>query len=488
MPVAKKSLSLQLKIFLGLVLVAVLSVVGTTLISFLIIKKSAEIRNETSLQNKATVLFTSLDYAISHANINKSNIRSALKDKLMEIADINKIDVILYSLDGRFIVSNRDDDLVLQKKIPNLVLSKIMYSNNGSFDFKFYDERQKATVTSSYRILRDNNYEPLAIAYFPSYFNNNQFVSVFNRYLQFIVIVNAIAILLSVFISWRISKTITKTISSISQQISNEGYDLKPIVYTHQDELSVLVGAYNRMIYQLREQSELKAQMERDKAWREMAKQVAHEVKNPLTPMKLSIQNFERKFDRNDPNLEEKVKKLSRTMVEQIDLIAKVANAFSVFAKLPERKDAIINLNEEIRGLVDVFNKSDITFHAESENIKIKFDNIYLTRILTNLLTNAQQATVEGRKSEIEIGLKLISKNKIRLTIDDNGCGIPKKKLEQIFEPNFTTKSSGTGLGLTMVRKMIEEYHGSIAVQSEVDKYTRFTIILRTGVDEDIPV
>lgn len=157
------------------------------------------------------------------------------------------------------------------------------------------------------------------------------------------------AVLLSIFISWRISKNITKTITSISSKISDEGRDLKPIKYSSRDELSVLVRAYNRMIYQLREQTQLKAQVEREKAWREMAKQVAHEVKNPLTPMKLTIQNFERKFDPQDPEIENKVHKMSKVVVEQIDLIAEVASAFSEFAKLPEKEDTILNLNEEIK-------------------------------------------------------------------------------------------------------------------------------------------
>jgi len=483
MPIAKRSISLQYKIFLGIIIVAIMSIGSITLISYLVIRKAAQRQNQISLQDKATVLFTSLDYAIDHSKANKDNIRLVLKNKLQEIADINKLDIILYDIHGRYLVSNRDDDLILQKKIPIDVLGKITNSDNGSYDFQFYDESRDATVTSSYRILRDSNYDTLAIAYFPSYFNNNQFVDIFNRYIKFIILINILAVILSALISWRISKKITKTISSISQKIANEGYDLKPIRYAEQDELSILVGAYNRMIYQLREQSELKAQVEREIAWREMAKQVAHEVKNPLTPMKLSIQNFERKFDREDPKLEEKVKKLSSTMVDQIDLIAQVANAFSVFAKLPERKDVIFDITAEMKQIVNIFNKNDIFLHQEDTKILMKFDKIYLTRIMTNLITNAQQAVVEGRKSIIEITVKKISKSKIRIVIEDNGCGVPHKKQERIFEPNFTTKSSGTGLGLTMVKKMIEEYRGSISVYSEENVGSRFTIVLPLGMD-----
>lgn len=483
----KRSISLQLKVFLGLIFVALVSISATTLISYLIIKNAAQIQNETSLQGKARVLFTSLDYAIEHSNARADNMREVLKYKIQEIADINKIDIVLYDMQGRFIVSNRDDNFILQKKIPKEVLKKILDHVNEGYDFKFYDEAQDATVTSSYRILQSSNsLDPMAIAYFPSYYNNNQFLDIFSKYMQFIILINLFAVLLSVFISWRISKNITKAISSISSKISQQGQDLKPIKYSNHDELSVLVRSYNRMIYQLREQTELKSQMEREIAWREMAKQVAHEVKNPLTPMKLTIQNFSRKFDKEDPKVESKLKNVTQILVEQIDLIAEVANAFSEFAKLPEKQDSILNLNEEIESVVRVFNNNDIFIHTNKPHIQVKFDKIYLTRIFTNLITNAQQASVYNRTSIINIDIEQLNKNKVSITVQDNGTGIPKEKLSKIFEPNFTTKSSGMGLGLTMVKKMIEEYQGSITVSSEEDRGTQFVILIPTGLDEEI--
>ncbi|MCT3930618.1 GHKL domain-containing protein [Elizabethkingia anophelis] len=485
MALGQRGISLQLKIFSGLILVSLLCVAGTTLISYLVIRRVAQVQNETSLQNKSLALTTALDYAIVHSHVTKENIAAELRYKLMEISDINGLlDIILYDSKGNFLVSNGDASLIKQKKIPTEVLSKILRSEGGALDFRFYDDKSNATITSSYRILRDDpslESEPLAIAYFPSYYFNNQYVDIFNKHLQFIVLVNVFAVLLSIFISWRISKNITKTITSISSKISDEGRDLKPIKYSSRDELSVLVRAYNRMIYQLREQTQLKAQVEREKAWREMAKQVAHEVKNPLTPMKLTIQNFERKFDPQDPEIENKVHKMSKVVVEQIDLIAEVASAFSEFAKLPEKEDTILNLNEEIKKIVDIFDKNDIFIHSNKDNIMLKFDKIYISRIMTNLITNAQQAGVYGRRPIINIDLEQFNK-KVTIKVEDNGSGIEKEKLEQIFEPNFTTKSSGMGLGLTMVRKMIDEYRGTISVKSEFGKGTQFTISLPVGI------
>jgi len=486
MTIIKSSgLNLQKRIFFGLILISLICVIGTTFVSYLVIKRISYLQNENLLQNKSLALTTALDYAISHSNVNRENITKKLKYKLTEISDINGIsDIVLYDENGNFLVSNRDEKSIKQKQISPNILDKILSSEKGLIYNRTFDKENKIVYTSSYIILRDNpslDSKPLAIAYFPYYYYDNQYINIFGKHLRFIILVNVFAVVICVFISWNISKNITKTITNISSKISDEGKELKPLKYSSKDELSVLVRAYNRMIYQLREQTQLKSQMEKEKAWRAMAKQVAHEVKNPLTPMKLTIQNFERKFDPLDPKIKEKVTKMSRLLVDQIDLIAEVAGAFSEFAELPNKEDTILNLNEEIKNIAEIFNKKDIFIHSSKNDIKIKFDRIYIGRIMTNLIINAQQAQIEDRKPIINIYLEQFNK-KVSIKISDNGCGIEKEKLEHIFEPNFTTKNSGMGLGLAMVRKMIEEYRGSISVKSELERGTEFTISLPVGI------
>nr|MBP6378525.1 HAMP domain-containing histidine kinase [Kaistella sp.] len=215
--------------------------------------------------------------------------------------------------------------------------------------------------------------------------------------------------------------------------------------------------------------------------WREMAKQVAHEVKNPLTPMKLTIQNFERKFDPTDPEIRDKVKHLSRTLVDQIDLVATVASAFSQFAQLPEKNNEIFDLNKEIKNIINVFSDEKIYFHSNRDIIMIEMDKIYLSRIITNLVANSRQAKHDDRDNIINLDVEQRQKRVI-ITVDDNGTGIPEELYDRIFEPNFTSKTSGTGLGLTMVRKMVEDYKGEISVKSELGKGSTFTISLPTNM------
>ena len=461
------------------------SIIGSTAMSYLIIKKSTDEQSVTEMQNKFEALMKTLDYAVSHTNITQDkDLVNILQNEIYEISDINKHDVILYDLQGNYLVSNKELNLVTQKKIPHETLMNVLESDKR-VDVQEYDQKVGSNVTSSYMILRNNMLEPIAIVYFPFYHNDNIYAGAFNKYVQYIILVNLFLILLSIWLSWVISKNLTKTITRISELITRTtlfGREMKPIKYFQNDELSGLVKSYNKMIYQIEDQKMLLANKEREEAWREMAKQVAHEVKNPLTPMKLLIQNFERKFDKNDPEIDQKVRNLSRSLVDQIDLVATVASAFSEFAKLPPKNDEFFNLKEELENLVRVFNDDgNIYFHANKDMMPVRMDRIYLSRIFTNMITNAKQAVSEQRKSIINIDAELFNK-KIIIVIEDNGIGIPKDKLEQIFEPNFTTKNSGMGLGLTMVKKMIEEYKGDISVKSEEGKGTKFTIILPTNV------
>ena len=482
---ALHSYSLRTKIFIGFMVVCFFSIIGSTAMSYLIIKKSTDEQSVTEMQNKFEALMKTLDYAVSHTNITQDkDLVNILQNEIYEISDINKHDVILYDLQGNYLVSNKELNLVAQKKIPHETLMNVLESDKR-VDVQEYDQKVGSNVISSYMILRNNMLEPIAIVYFPFYHNDNIYAGAFNKYVQYIILVNLFLILLSIWLSWVISKNLTKTITRISELITRTtlfGREMKPIKYFQNDELSGLVKSYNKMIYQIEDQKMLLANKEREEAWREMAKQVAHEVKNPLTPMKLLIQNFERKFDKNDPEIDQKVRNLSRSLVDQIDLVATVASAFSEFAKLPPKNDEFFNLKEELENLVRVFNDDgNIYFHANKDMMPVRMDRIYLSRIFTNLITNAKQAVSEQRKSIINIDAELFNK-KIIIVIEDNGIGIPKDKLEQIFEPNFTTKNSGMGLGLTMVKKMIEEYKGDISVKSEEGKGTKFTIILPTNV------
>lgn len=435
------------------------------------------------MRDKTNAVMGYLDYAVSSALVKTKDLPEVLGNKILEIADINQHDIVIYDLKGNYLLSNKDESLVEQKTIPLNIVNKIL-ATDARVDIRGYDQAKDAVFTSSYLVLKNNVLDPIGIVYIPLYHNESAYLSVLHEYVKYILLVDIFLILFSIWLSWVTSNNLAKTITKFSDMITRITLfenEMHPIRYYKNDELNALARAYNRMILQIQDQKERLRFKASEEAWREMAKQVAHEVKNPLTPMKLTIQNFERKFDPEDPNIRERVKQMSKTMVDQIDLIATVASAFSEFAKLPEKNNEIINLNTEVEDILRVFNDDSIFIHSNKSNIMINMDRIYLSRIITNLVTNAKQAESDERKLIINVDVEQ-HQRRVMVSIQDNGVGIPENIYERIFEPNFTSKNSGMGLGLSMVRKMVEDYKGEISVKSEVGKGSTFTITLPTNL------
>ena len=484
MPFSKyKGYSLRNKVFWGFLLICLLSIASSSTLSYFILRNNAVAQSRTDLQKKSEALMSALDYSVSHTQVQTNDLPQILANDIFEIADINNQDIIIYDLKGKFLISNKDINLISQKEIPIEVINRVLKSDTR-VDFQTYDKKIGANVSSSYMILKNNMLEPIGIVFFPFYHNDGAYFSVFNKYVNYIIIVNLFIIAIAVWLSWIISNNLTRAVTKFSDKINQITLfenDPKPIKYYHNDELNQLVKAYNKMILQIQEQKQRLSFKEKEEAWREMAKQVAHEVKNPLTPMKLTIQNFERKFDPTDPEIRDKVKHLSRTLVDQIDLVATVASAFSQFAQLPEKNNEIFDLNKEIKNIINVFSDEKIYFHSNRDIIMIEMDKIYLSRIITNLVANSRQAKHDYRENIINLDVEQRQKRVI-ITVDDNGTGIPEELYDRIFEPNFTSKTSGTGLGLTMVRKMVEDYKGEISVKSELGKGSTFTISLPTNM------
>lgn len=478
-----KGYSLRNRIFWGFLLITLLTIMASSLISYIILRNNARVQNATEQQNKAEALMAALDYAVSHTDVQTEDLPDVLQNKIYEIADISMHDVILYDLKGKYLLSNRDPNLVQQKQLSIPLVNKILKTETR-VDVQKYDEKLDAVLNSSYMLLKNNTLEPIAIVYFPSYHNESSSLEVVNRYLQYMLMINVVIIALSIWLSWLISRNLTEALMQFSDKMNKFDMfedDLQPIKYYKNDELNSLVKGYNRMILQIQDQKVRLAITQKEEAWREMAKQVAHEVKNPLTPMKLTLQNFERKFNPEDPEIAVKLKKMTAMVIDQIDLVATVASAFSQFAQLPEKNNEVFNLNEEVGRILQLFNDERIFMHANKSDIYIRFDKIYMNRIITNLITNAQQARREDVLSVVNVDLEQFHK-RIVIRVEDNGYGIPAEKIGRIFEPNFTSKSSGMGLGLTMVRKMVEDYQGEITVKSEIGKGSVFTITLPSQV------
>jgi two-component system nitrogen regulation sensor histidine kinase NtrY len=305
-----------------------------------------------------------------------------------------------------------------------------------------------------------------------------------NQIQQFLVaIINVFMLLLaiSIVVAVVVSNWVTSPLRLLQQSFSQVrfGKHNQQILYDNDDEIGSLVKDYNRKLEELELAAHQLAQSERESAWREMAKQVAHEIKNPLTPMKLSIQQLQRVYDPNDPSSKLKLDKVSNSIVEQIDALTKIANEFSNFAKMPRPNETRIDVLPLLENVIEMFKQEEhivLCLNTELTRIELMADKDLIMRVFNNLIKNAMQAIPDSRNGVVEIGVVKEGTNFV-FSFTDNGVGIPDDMRSSIFVPYFTTKGTGTGLGLAMVKQIIENHKGTIWFESD-ERGTHFFFTL----------
>ena len=353
---------------------------------------------------------------------------------------------------------------------------------NRQFEFTHNEKIGELDFLSCYMPFIGNNNQLLGYLNLP-YFNKqneleNEISSVLVALINVYVLLFVLSIILAVFISNRIMeplKLLQNKISHIRLGKSNEMIEWK-----NKDEIGELITEYNRMIVELSNSAEMLAKSERESAWREMAKQVAHEIKNPLTPMKLSAQHLERSYKDGVSDWDKRLEEFTKTLIEQIDALTNIANEFSNFAKMPKANLQVINLAQLITSVVSLYQNSEEysvgVNYNDCEKIKVNADKDQLIRLFNNLIKNAIQAIPENRKGIIEIKFSVFE-NEVKVDVCDNGKGIEEEQRENIFTPNFTTKNAGMGLGLAMAKSIVENCKGSISFTSKENEGTIFSIV-----------
>jgi len=476
-------LSLRIRIFLSMIVLILIASILMASISLIQFKNEAKNYHQERLERKEDAVKEHINYILSNTTypLTEKNLPLIFKDKIHELSDIHKIEINIYSLNGILLKSSKATFSVdtISPPVPKYIIKLVQSSIEKRYvDIKSVDGIKNR---SSFSQIKDDKFKPLGILNLP-YIEDDSFYE--NEIQEFLIRLSQVyffMLIIAFALAYFLSSYITQTLKTISDKINETSLNQKNekiLIEANSKEINSLIKAYNAMVDKLEESATMLAQSEREQAWREMAKQVAHEIKNPLTPMRLTVQSFERKFNPEDPDLKQKLNDYTKTLIQQIDTMTSVASAFSNFASMPAQQNETLNVVEVVEFSLDIFNEEYIQFNSDEKEIITIMDRTQLIRIITNLVKNAIQAIPENQlEKSILVEVKQVENN-VNITVKDNGIGIEQENIERIFEPKFTTKNSGMGLGLGIIKNIIENYKGTITFETEFGTGTTFTVSL----------
>src|SRR3970040_2482865 len=398
-------LSLRIRIFLSIIVLIIVASVLLASISIFQFKNEAKQYHQERLRHKEDAIKENIIYVLSNTTypLTPNNLSLIFKDKIHELSDIHNLEINIYSLDGKLLKSSKSRFSIdpvappIPKYIPKLVQSSI---EKRYVDIKNIDGKKNL---SSYSLIKDDKFKPLGILNLPYVGDDSYYQTELQNFLIRLAQVYTFMLLVAFAVAYFLSSYITKSLKTISDKLSETSLNQKNekiVLEANSKEINLLIKAYNGMVDKLEKSAVKLAQSEREEAWREMAKQVAHEIKNPLTPMRLTVQSFQRKFDPNDAEIKQKMHDYSETLIQQIDTMNSVASAFSNFASMPAQQNETLNVVEVVELALDIFNDEHIIFESQSPEIISKIDRTQLIRIITNLVKNAIQSIAEQQKDK----------------------------------------------------------------------------------------
>ena len=420
---------------------------------------------------------------LDFATLMKTLSKDAWTDILQHYSTIFFTDLNLYQLNGQLLASTRPEinELNLQAPIMNAEAYQQMYRNKELY-YSHEEYLGKGKYESSYIPIADNNGKTLAFLNTP-YFSSttdlhNEIKNFILTYLNIILLLLGIALIIIL----QMTKRLTQPLSLIQNKLGDIKIDQKnePIEWKRDDEIGALVKQYNQLIVELEKSAAELKRTTTETAWRGVARQVAHEIKNSLTPMRLSVQLLQHNID-NGKATPEQIQRTTNTLIEQIDALSDIASSFSRYAKLPENHPQPVDLAELVGNVVNLYdNVENIEFHYDFNKVKdhtYNGDKTNLNSAVSNLVKNAVQAIGSKPKGHIDVSLKDKEKAFV-ISVKDNGKGIKEEDKDRIFLPNFTTKSGGSGVGLSLTYNIVQAAGGTISFESQEGEGAEFIITL----------
>lgn len=462
---------MQLTIFLTLTI----SFVAIGFVSFVFLKNNITKKTQVEQYKQANIIRNKLETNMLQGNgLYNTEYLHYLEETFF--CDIN-----IYNLDGVLINTTLQNSKILYDSIEAHAYQALFKEDAGYLvQNELYDNEK--CMSYYFPILDGNNNlaAVLNVIYLDSKSEYDDQLSDFAlNYINIIIVLLGISSIIVLLITRKTLKPL-KIIEEQMGKVRLDG-DNEPINFRGRDEIGALVEQYNKMCRQLEDSANKLARNERENAWREMARQVAHEIKNPLTPMKLNIEYLQMLWDRKDPKFEENFNETLSSLLEQIETLSKIATAFSDYAKLPENKPTTFNIVELLKNTIKLYDvEENISFsltYDEQQDWQMYADKNNIGRVFGNIIKNSIQAIGNKEDGHIDVTIRNLA-IKYRIDIVDNGCGIKEEDKNKIFMPNFTTKSSGMGIGLSMADDIVRRMGGNIKFQSDVGSGTVFRIDL----------
>lgn len=467
----------RIQVSIVLSVVATLLIVGWT--TFFYIREEYKTQQEDAIREKVKKVQIAFEKQLA----NNGEIYTDAEGQFQfdQFANINAAFLNLYDTKGNLILTSLRrmyDYGVMGKKMGPIAFMELSLKQRSEF-LNTSEKIGTFKYAAAYAPIRDVQNKTVAYIGLPYYSNEADYEAKIGLFINTLINIYALVFVLVGVLAVVLANQITSPLTFIQESIRRTklGQQNQPIVWHRQDEIGSLIKEYNKMIAALEISATKLARSERESAWREMAKQVAHEIKNPLTPLKLGVQLLEKSWKENDPNFEKKFASFNKSFIEQIDSLAAIASEFSNFAKMPDTKLENLELLPVIEQAIAVFNNTEnveiVVLNRTNQPIVILGDKDQLLRTFNNLLKNAIEAS-EG-KASCAIKIHIINDDRyVQVEVEDNGKGIDLALQDKIFVPNFTTKSSGTGLGLAFVKQAIENAGGTVEFTSLLDAGTTF--------------
>jgi two-component system nitrogen regulation sensor histidine kinase NtrY len=479
-----RGLSLRRQIHGTVILFSLLSflVIGAATIYFFIDRYDTG--NREMLSRTLQSISAELEYRLSSSGDGSGPPSPEQFQSLVEeISESHNADVNVYAPNGDLMATSQRfvyDEGILSRRMNPVAFWRMR--RQGKVQYVQAEDYGQLAYTSIYRPLRLSGSPSYAYVNIPYFASNRGLRQEISGFLVALINLNTFVFLIAGVISVLLTNRITRSLTWIGrrmEELSLLGQNVE-IRWDRKDEIGVLVRQYNQMVRKLRASAEALATQEREGAWREMAQQVAHEIKNPLTPMKLSIQRLQMAIDRGDPDVRDMSAKMASTLIEHIEHLSHIAGDFSEFANIGQVNNTHFDLRGVIASVASLHGMNggaDIGCNLPSEPIPVFADRTQMNRLFTNLVRNAFEAVPRDRMPMIELSAN-IRDGEVEVTVRDNGEGVPEEARTRIFSPRFTTKTSGTGLGLAMCRGIVEKARGRITFETEAGVGTVFHVHL----------